>query len=284
MTITSSWGEWWAREEVNGTSVEDHVSLWYLGVAGWGIQTPEAAIYIDPYFSTERDREYVARMSPVPMEPDWVNDCDAVFCTHDHRDHFWPPSFGPLLEDDASVHAPRECYENFDVSDIDTQKRTVVEPGDSFEVGDLTVHVRGGYDPDANGTVTYVIEHETGTIFHGGDNRPCDAFEEIGEEFDIDLGMLSYGTHARKLNDQGEVVTRKLYNDPDEIVAATNALGIERLVPEHWRRWRSIHADPAALEKAATTFEYPHVLEGIEVGDRLRLDRPGVVTPTRLSK
>lgn len=282
MTITSSWGEWWAREEINGTEVEDHVSLWYLGVAGWGIRTPETAIYIDPYFSTERDREYVARMSPVPMEPSWADECDAVFCTHDHRDHFWPPSFGPLLENGASVHAPVECYENFDVSEIAKEKRTVVEPGDSFEVGDLTIHVRGGYDPDANGTVTYVIEHETGTIFHGGDNRHCEAFEEIGEEFDIDLGMLSYGTQARRLNDEEEIVTQKLYNDPDEIVEATNALGIDRLVPEHWRRWRSIHADPAALEKAATTFEYPHVIEGIEVGDRLRLDRPGVVPPTRL--
>ncbi|WP_224332818.1 MBL fold metallo-hydrolase [Haloprofundus halobius] len=284
MTITSSWGEWWAREEINGTEVEDHVSLWYLGVAGWGIRSPETAIYIDPYFSTERDREYVARMSPVPMEPAWVDECDAVFCTHDHRDHFWPPSFGPLLEDGASVHAPAECYENFDVSEIEAEKRTVVEPGDSVEVGDLTIHVRGGYDPDANGTVTYVIEHETGRVFHGGDNRPCEAFEEIGEEFDIDIGMLSYGTNARKLNDEGEVVTRKLYNDPDEIVEATNALGIDRLVPEHWRRWRSIHADPGALEKAAATFEYPHVIEGIEVGDRLRLDRPGVVPPTRLSR
>ncbi|AKU09337.1 MBL fold metallo-hydrolase [Haloferax gibbonsii] len=281
MTITSDWGEWWAREELNGVDVEEGVSLWYLGVAGWAIRTPETAIYIDPYFSTERDREYVARMSPVPMEPQWADACDAVFCTHDHRDHFWPPSFGPLLDHGGDVHAPVECYENFDVSAIDEDKRTAVEPGDSYEVGDLTVHVRGGYDPDATGTVTYVIEHETGTIFHGGDNRPCEAFHEIGAEFDIDLGMLSYGTDARVVQD-GEVITRKLYNDADEIVEATNALGIDRLIPEHWRRWRSIHADPGALSKAATTFEYPHVIEEVEVGDRFRLGRPGVVPPARL--
>jgi L-ascorbate 6-phosphate lactonase len=101
MTITGSWGKWWAREEINGTAVEDHVSLWYLGVAGWCIRTPATAIYIDPYFSTERDREYVARMFPVSMEPSWAEECDAVVCTHDHRVHFWPPSFGPLLEESA---------------------------------------------------------------------------------------------------------------------------------------------------------------------------------------
>jgi AraC-like DNA-binding protein len=102
MTINSDWGEWWAREEFNGPDVEG-VSLWFLGVTGWGIRTPETTIFIDPYFSTERDREYIARMPPVPMEPQWVDSCDAVFCTHDHRDHFWPPSFGPLLDHDGGV-------------------------------------------------------------------------------------------------------------------------------------------------------------------------------------
>jgi len=96
-------------------------------------------------------------------------------------------------------------------------------------------------------------------------------FEEIGEEFDVDLGC-SRTEHTLARETRREVVTRKLYNDPDEIVEATNALGIDRLVPQHWRRWRSIHADPAALEKASTTFEYPHVIEGVEVGDRLRLE------------
>ena len=281
MTIASDWGRWWAREELFGSDVEG-VSLWFLGVTGWAIRTPETTVFIDPYFSTERDREYIARMPPVPMEPDWAEACDAVFCTHDHRDHFWPPSFGPLLDHDgAAVHAPAECYENHDVSAVAEGDREVVEPGDSYAVGDLTVHVRGGRDPDADGSVTYVVEHEEGTIFHGGDNRPCEAFEAVGEEFDVDMGMLSYGTSAR-LRQGGEVVRRKLYNDAQDVIDAANMVGIERLVPTHWRRWRSIQADPGALSKAATTFEYPRVIEEIEVGDRLRLDRPGVVTPTRL--
>jgi L-ascorbate 6-phosphate lactonase len=281
MTITSDWGEWWAREEFNGADVEG-VSLWFLGVTGWAVRTPETTLFVDPYFSTERDREYVARMPPVPMEPEWADSCDAVFCTHDHRDHFWPPSFGPLLDHDgASVHAPAACYENHDVSEIADGQQEVVEPGDSYEVGDLTVHVRGGRDPDADGSVTYVFEHEEGTIFHGGDNRPCEAFETVGEEFDVDMGMLSYGTSARLYQD-GEVVRRKLYNDAQDVIDAANVVGIERLVPTHWRRWRAIQADPGALAKAATTFEYPRIVEEVEVGDRLRLDRPGIVTPERL--
>ncbi len=281
MTITSDWGEWWLREELEGSEVEG-VSLWFLGVTGWAIRTPETTVYVDPYFSTERDREYVARMPPVPMEPGWAEECDAVFCTHDHRDHFWPPSFGPLLDHGGSVHAPPECYDLHDVSDVPEDQRVAVEPGDSYTVGELTVHVRGGHDPDAAGSVAYVIETPEGTVFHGGDNRPCEAFDAVGDEFDVDLGMLSYGTTARRLNDDGEVIRRKLYNDAQDVIDAANAVGIDRLVPTHWRRWRSIQADPGALKAAATTWEYPRVIEEVEVGDRLRLDRPGIVAPTRL--
>lgn len=280
MMINSDWGEWWAREELYGSPVEG-VSLWFLGVTGWAIRTTETTIFIDPYFSTERDREYIARMLPVPMEPQWAEACDAVFCTHDHRDHFWPPSFGPLLEHGGSVHAPPECYENHDVSDVLEEKQIVAEPGDSYEVGDLTIHVRDGRDPDADGSVTYVLEHDEGTIFHGGDNRPCEAFREVGEEFDVDMGMLSYGTTARLLDD-GDVIHRKLYNDTQDVIDAANAVEIDRLVPTHWRRWRSIQADPGALSKAATPWEYPRVIEEVEVGDRLRLGHPGIVPPTRL--
>lgn len=281
MTITSDWGEWWVREELEGTDVEG-VSLWFLGVAGWAIRTPETTVYVDPYFSTERDREYVARMPPVPMEPRWASACDAVLCTHDHRDHFWPPSFGPLLDHGGSVHAPPECYDLHDVSDVPADRQVRTTPGDTSEVGELTVHVRGGRDPDAEGSVSYVIETPAGTIFHGGDNRPCDAFRRVGAEFDVDLGMLSYGTSARVLDDDGEVVRRKFYNDAQDVIEVANAVGIDRLVPTHWRRWRSIQADPGVLHETATTRSYPHVIEEVEVGDRLRLDRPGIVPPTHL--
>jgi len=281
MTINSDWGEWWVREEINGADV-DGVSLWFLGVAGWAIKTPETTVYIDPYFSTERDREYIARMPPVPMEPGWAEECGAVFCTHDHRDHFWPPSFGPLLDHGGSVHAHEACYELHDVSDIDEDQQVVVEPGDTYEIADLTVHVRGGRDPDAEGSVTYVIEHEEGTIFHGGDNRPCEAFEQVGEEFDIDLGMVSYGTVAQLRDDDGNTIRRKLYNSTDDVIEAANMIEADRLAPTHWRRWRSIQADPGALLKAATTWEYPHNIEEIEVGDRLDLSRPGIIQPEYL--
>ena len=282
--IHSDWGEWWVREDLEGADV-DGLSIWFLGVTGVAVRTPETTLYIDPYFSTERDREYVARMPPVPMEPQWATDCDAVFCTHDHRDHFWPPSFGPLLDHGGSIHAPPECYENHDVSEVPDDQQVRVEPGDSYEVGDLTVHVRDGNDPDADGSVTYVLEHAAGTVFHGGDNRPCDAFEEIGQEFDVDLGTLAYGTVGRFIHPDGdEVVRRKLYNSADDVVEAANQLGIERLVPTHWRRWRSIQADPGALAKAASTHEYPRVVEEVEVGDRLRLGRMGVEPPAHLGE
>ncbi len=40
----------------------------------------------------------------------------------------------------------------------------------------------------------YVIEHDAGTFFHAGDSRPAEAFSDVGEQFDIDVGALTNGT------------------------------------------------------------------------------------------
>lgn len=279
--IESTWGRWFVNEEIEAAAV-DTISLWFLGITGFVIRSPTTTIYIDPYFSTERERRYVARMPPVPMDPAWVTDCGGVLCTHDHLDHFHPPSFEPLLDGGGELYAPAACLQDSNIGSIARNRRHTVEPGETYDIGDLTVHVRGGRDPDANGSVTYVIEHDTWTLFHGGDNRPCNAFDAIGREFDIDLGTLAFGTVARLRNGNGEVVRRQLYNSADDVVEAANALGIDRLVPTHWRRWRCIQADPNALRAAATSWKYPHVAETIEVGDRLDVDRPGIVPAAHL--
>lgn len=44
----------------------------------------------------------------------------------------------------------------------------------------MTIYAREANDPDAIDEVAYIIEHESGTFFHGGDSRPApDAFSDI---------------------------------------------------------------------------------------------------------
>lgn len=280
--VDATWDDWFVSDEVEASDV-DGLSVWFLGCNGFVVRTPETTAYVDPYFGTGNPPRTI-RMIPVPMAPEDAGECDAVFVTHEHMDHMHPPSYGPLVEDLGADHyAPGESYENpaYDGDlRVPDDRKNVVSPGDSYEVGDLTVHVRGANDPDAREPVTYVFEHETGTFFHPGDTRPGDALADVGDEFDVDLGALAYGTEGNiyhSEDDPPEAYRTEWYNDGDQVVEAANQLGLDRLLPVHWDLWKGVRADPTVLHEHAASFEYPRTIETIEIGDRVDASEPGIV-------
>ncbi|WP_248910440.1 MBL fold metallo-hydrolase [Halocatena marina] len=279
--VHSDWGDWFVENEVEAVD-PDGLSLWYVGCNGFVLRSAEATVYIDPYFGGSVPPRLL-RMDPVPVNPKAVTLCDAVFVTHEHLDHMHPPSYLPLVRNaGADVYAPHAAWEESVVPvdrDAVEGRDHVVAAGDTLTIGDLTIHVREGNDPDAIDEVTYVVEHDAGTFFHGGDSRVADAFAGIGVEFDIDLGVLAMGSEARQYYpDRDEVLERrKVYLDHDEAVAAANALQLDRLAPSHYGMWKGVAADPAALRDHAASFDYPRVVDELRVGDRLRIDEPGVI-------
>ncbi|WP_423747412.1 MBL fold metallo-hydrolase (plasmid) [Haladaptatus sp. SPP-AMP-3] len=285
--VHSTWGDWFVRNEVEAADVGG-LSIWYLGCNGYILRTAETTLYLDPYFGDGSPPRTI-RMIPVPLDPADATMCDAVFVTHEHIDHMHPPSYGPLVEDlGANVYAPGGAFENpaYDGDlRMSDDERTVVSPGDDISVGDLDVHVREANDPDSADPVSYVVEHESGTFFAPGDSRPADAFHDIGEEFDIDLGVLAYGTPGNIYHtEDGETYVTDWYNDGKQVAEAVNALSLERFAPVHWDVWRGVEADPKALRKYLTSYEYPRIFELIRIGDRLAIDRPGVIRPKSIRK
>lgn len=208
------------------------------------------------------------------MDPTDATLCDVVFVTHEHLDHMHPPSYRPLVRDvGVDLYASVAAYERPDRESLQGREN-VVEPGDTVEVGNPTVDVHSGEDPDTVGEVTYVVEHESGTFFHGGDSRVAAAFDDIGSTYDLDLGVLAMGSVGRQyFPETDEVRTRSVYMDEDEMIAAANALELARLAPSHYGIWKGVGANPAALAAHAATFEYPRVVEPIEVGDWVDVGR-----------
>jgi L-ascorbate 6-phosphate lactonase len=217
-------------------------------------------------------------MIPVPFGPTDVAEADAVLATHEHSDHVDGASQGPLLEEtganfygpDASIDVVRE--EGWlDEWDIEPGQLERVDEGDGIRIGDLTVHVEPANDPDADHPVSYVVEHQSGTFFHGGDARPG-AFEEVGDDYDIDVGVLAFGSAGMIPDKQTrEPKYTQWYNDENMLVEAANELQVETLVPTHWDMWKGLTADPTALHEHVRSFEYPRQLNVIEIGDRIDL-------------
>lgn len=279
--IHSTWGDWFVREEIEG-GVPEELTLWYLGCNGFVLRSPEATVYIDPYFA-DGEPPNLVRMIPVPLDPADATDCDAVLATHEHIDHMHPPSYGPFVDElGADVYATGACYEEPDYDGdmrVPSEQRHVVEPGSTFDVGDLTVHVVAANDPDAIEEVAYVVEHDSGTFFHGGDSRPApDAFGAVAESFDIDVGALALGSVGNVYDlDAGHVERSRWYMDENGIIEAANQLELDRLLPTHYDMWRGLGADPGVLGHHAASFAYPRVIEHAVVGDRFSIAEPGRV-------
>lgn len=275
--VHATWGDWFVQDEIEGSD-PDGVSVWYLGCNAFVLRSPSTTVYIDPYFG-EGDPPFVVRMIPVPIDPSAATACDVVFITHEHLDHMHPPSFTPLLELGADVYGTKVSLTDpdYDGALPAESKRSALEEGDEVTVGDFTVHVRGANDPDANGAVSYVFEHEAGTFFHPGDSRPAEAFQAIGNEFDIDLGTLALGTRGNIFyTDEGKVSPTVWYMNGDQVIEAANALQLDRLLPSHYDMWKGVGADPKGVHDHAASFDYPKVVEVAKIGDRLDLGTPGI--------
>ena len=278
--VSPTWTDWFVRDEVEGAN-PDGLSLWYLGCNGFVLRSETTTIYLDPYFGIGEHRPYPSRMIPVPLDPEWVTACDAVLTTHEHVDHLHPPSYEPLLNTGGVLYATEQCLANpsYGEEPIRTESTRSVTPGDTIEIGDLTVHVRGANDPNSVDPVTYVIEHDSGAFFHAGDSKPTNEFEKIGEEFDLNLGAIAYGSVGHHYAEGGSSTVRQLYMSVDDVVSMANTLELNRLVPTHWDMWKGFRADPAEIHHHASSFPYPRVLEVATVGDRLGLDQPGIRSP-----
>ena len=274
----SDWGDWlvYAIEDAE----PDGVAVWYLGCNGFVLKgTAGTTIYVDPYVGIG-DPPRTVRMIPIPFDPSDVTDADAVLATHEHTDHVHGPSQAPILEaTGATLYAPddslavaREEEAWGDDHDVDDDQFAEVAEGDTVEIGEFTVHVEPAYDPDATHPVSYVFEHDAGTVFHGGDTKPAEEFSALGERYDIDLGILAFGTVGNVADSEtGEPVRTRWYNDENQIVEAASDLRLDRLVPSHWDMWRGLTGDPKVLHHHAKSFDHPDRLEIVEIGDRIDL-------------
>jgi L-ascorbate 6-phosphate lactonase len=277
-TPSSDWGDWLPTAVADATV--EGVSLWYLGCNGFVLKAGDGTtLFIDPYFGLGTPPRTV-RMIPVPMEPADVTDADALLATHEHSDHVDGPSQAPILAgtgatmygtDDSIERTVEEGWtDRWECTD--GQFETVSE-GDHLEVGSLDVFVEAAHDPLATHPVSYVIRHEAGTFFHGGDTRhDPDILDDIGRRYDVDLGVIAFGSNGLITDKEtGESRYRDWYCDGNEAVSVANALRMDRLVPTHWDMWKGLRADPRTLFDHARSMAYPRDVEVAVVGDRVEL-------------
>ena len=197
-TVHSDWGDWLPNDIAS--AIPDGVRVWYLGRNGFVLKAADGTtVRIGPYFGTG-DPPRTIRMIPVPFEPADVQAADAILATHEHVDHVHGPSQAPILSaTGAAFYGPNESVAAAREDEC-WPEAYGVDPNQLVTVAEEeTITVEPANDPDTEHPVTYVVEHGAGTFFHGGD-KPADALADVGQRYDIDLGVLAYGTKGMMLD------------------------------------------------------------------------------------
>ena len=231
----------------------------WLGQAGFRFEAPGVRILVDPLFSEHEGRRY----PPPPVE----DDVDWLLVTHEHLDHFDPPSLRAVAERSPRLTivapAPLEAM----VRDAGGDAAFVgVARGDRVSLGDAgsatvvpavhALHPRDGYSDDPR-FVGYVIELDGVAIYHAGDTLVTEALVAALEALTVDVALLPINgrTYFREQADLAGNL------DARDAVALAARIGAKVLVPIHWDLFEGNTEHPGrAADEAAETGSPLHVL------------------------
>jgi len=221
--------------------------LYWLGQAGFVIESHRLRWLIDPYLSDSLANKYRGtrfdhvRMMPAPVRPKELPPLDAVLCTHRHTDHMDPDTLQPLAaaqpalrfvvpaasRDDAlkrcSVTKERLILAHAG-RPIALDSSVTVEPIASAHE---TFSVNAACDHEWMG---YVMTIEGIRIYHSGDCIPYDGLPDLLRKRSIDVALLPVN---------GRDATRQAGNIPgnftlDEATELCRQAAIPHMVAHHY--------------------------------------------------
>jgi L-ascorbate metabolism protein UlaG (beta-lactamase superfamily) len=159
------------------------IKLTLLNNAGVMIETEDTRIYIDPYQLPSNYSDYPA---------------DAILITHPHSDHYDPVSISEIKTSDTIFVFPKNM-----TAQISSYGGIGVNPGDNVMVGDISItafymytlpvgEYPASHPAEANWT-SYIIDIDGFTIFHAGDSKCIEEYEQIADKIDVALLPLGPG-------------------------------------------------------------------------------------------
>ncbi|MCV7191784.1 MBL fold metallo-hydrolase [Mycolicibacterium brumae] len=176
------------------------MQLTSVGHAGFLIQTKAGSILCDPWVNPAYFASWFVFPDNSRLDWDALGDCDYLYVSHLHKDHYDPANLAAHVNKDAVVLLPdypvpdlrRELeslgFHNF-FETRDSTKHTVSGPKGDLDV--MIIALRSPADGPIGDSGLVVSDGET-VLFNMNDARPIE-LDMVAEEFgDVDVHLLQY--------------------------------------------------------------------------------------------
>jgi N-acyl-phosphatidylethanolamine-hydrolysing phospholipase D len=213
------------------------LSVTFLKHASLMIKDGDRYILIDPVFSNIF--WFIKDFTPLSGGLGRMPQPDHVLITHGHYDHLDKPSLASL---DKGTHIVTPLgYDNI-FRDLSMTNRTRLDWYGAYRSGSCEIILlpcnhwtmrNPLIGPNQSLWGSYLVRTSGGyTIFISGDTAYFDGFQELGEQFDIDLAIFNLGAYEPRW------FMAKSHINPSETVRAFRELRARKLMVVHWGTFR----------------------------------------------
>ena len=228
------------------------LAITFLKHASVLIKDVDRYLLVDPVFSDIY--WFIEDFSPLIFNPGKIPVPDHVLITHGHYDHLDKSSLSTL---EKNIHVISPLGYNNVFQDLNMMNRTRLDWYDICRDGDRSITllpsnhwtmrnpVRG---PNRSLWGGYLIKTASGhTIYLMGDSGYFDGFQEIGQDFDIDLAIINLGAYEPRW------FMASSHMNPREAVQAFKELNAKKLMIVHWGTFRlgdePVHFPPVDMKR-----------------------------------
>lgn len=260
-------------------------SVYWLGQAGFWIDTGAYRVLIDPYLSDSLAKKYAGQvndhkrlMSP-PITVDQLPMPDIVLVTHAHTDHMDPETLGPLVQRFPNLPfvIPRAERDTAQKRIGQNAKLLSVTDGEIFSpLPGLDIHVfpaaHETLQRDQEGDAVFLgygIEANGLKLYHSGNSIPFDGIENLLRRFAPDVALLPVNGRDEQRLASGIPGNFTL----EEAINLCKDVGIGWMIPHHFGMFAFNTISEAAIDDA-TTVTFPTIVKPV-VGERLDLEFDG---------
>ncbi len=183
------------------------VTLYWLGQAGFIVDSVVGRFVIDPYLSDSLAHKYRGtlyphvRMMPIPIAPEDIAGIDYALCTHRHTDHMDPGTLQPMalaqphlqfvVPEASLVEAQKRCGVGLNrLVPANFGRKLLLGPGACVHViasahEELSTDARGHSE-----WLGYILEVDGLRMYHSGDCVPYPGLVQQLRELKIDIALL----------------------------------------------------------------------------------------------